>query len=80
MEFDNNNRGVLFKNDKQGNDKRPDYTGSINVDGTDYQLSAWIKTSKANTKFMSLSVQPKKPVAAPEPALVSDGFDDEVPF
>ena len=71
---------VLFKNDKDGNEKRPDYTGSINLDGNDYQLSAWIKTSKSNTKFMSLSVQPKKaPVSAPEPALVDD-FDDEVPF
>jgi len=27
-EYDNNNRGVLFKNDKGDNDKRPDYRGS----------------------------------------------------
>ena len=25
-EYDNKNTFVLFKNDKQGNDKRPDYT------------------------------------------------------
>jgi hypothetical protein len=26
-EYDNELRGVLFENDKQGNEKRPDYTG-----------------------------------------------------
>lgn len=59
MNFDNTNRGALHKNDKQGNEKRPDYTGTINVAGADYQLSAWIKSSKAGKKYMSLSVKPK---------------------
>lgn len=39
-EYDNTNRGALFRNDKDGNEKRPDYTGKINVDGKDYVLSA----------------------------------------
>ena len=60
MNYDNTNRGALFKNNKQGNEKRPDYTGSLNVGGVDYQLSAWIKASKAGDKYMSLSVQPKR--------------------
>ena len=33
MEYDNTNRGALYKNDKQGNEKRPDFTGKINVNG-----------------------------------------------
>jgi hypothetical protein len=77
--YDNTNSGLLAKNDKQGNDQRPDYRGSINVDGVDYWLSAWIKTGRDGTKlagqkYMSLSVQPKDasyggaPAAAPAPA------------
>lgn len=80
-EYDNTNRGVLFKNDKEGNDKRPDYTGKINFGGKDYRLSAWIKEGKA-AKFMSLSVD-DKPIAAngevrrPEK---DESVDQDIPF
>ena len=57
-EWDNRNSGALFKADKQNNPKRPDYNGSINVDGRDYWISAWIKEG-AKGKFMSLAVKPK---------------------
>lgn len=79
MSYDNTNSGLLAKNDKQGNENRPDYRGSINVDGREYWLSAWIKTGRDGTKlagqkYMSLSVQPKDasyggaPAPAPAPA------------
>jgi hypothetical protein len=74
MAYDNTNSGLLARNDKQGNDSRPDYRGSINVDGTEYWLSAWIKTGRDGTKlagqkYMSLSVQPKDaPAASPAPS------------
>ena len=74
MSYDNTNSGLLARNNKQGNESRPDYRGSINVDGTEYWLSAWIKTGRDGTKlagqkYMSLSVQPKDaPAAAPAPA------------
>ncbi len=57
-EYDNTNRGVLFKNQRKESDKHPDYTGNINVDGTEFWLSAWIKDG-AKGKFMSLSIKPK---------------------
>lgn len=59
MAYDNNNSGALFKNDKQGVETRPDYRGQINVDGTDYWLSSWLKKDKNGNTFMSLSVQSK---------------------
>ena len=73
MAYDNTNSGLLARNDKQGNDSRPDYRGSINVDGTEYWLSAWIKTGRDGTKlagqkYMSLSVQPKGDWGTPAPA------------
>jgi hypothetical protein len=57
--FDNTNRGALFKDDKKAKDTDRDYSGSINVDGVEYWVSGWIKTSKKGTKFLSLSVKPK---------------------
>ena len=89
MDYDNTNRGALFKNDDKQSDKHPDYKGSINIDGVEYWLSSWIKTSKQGNKFMSLSVQPKqqaKPAKqakqAPQ-AVDTSGFDDmysDLPF
>jgi len=49
-EYDNTNSGALFKNDKQGNDNWPDYRGQINVNGEDFWISAWLKTSKKDGK------------------------------
>ena len=59
MEYDNTNRGVLFRNDKKESEKHPDFTGSIDVDGVDHYLSAWVKESKQGKKFFSLSVKAK---------------------
>jgi hypothetical protein len=86
-DYDNTNRGVLFKNDRKESDKHPDYKGSINVDGVEHWLDAWIKTG-AKGKFMSLSINPKEPRqdapkgggarAAPKHNAPSDGFEDDM--
>lgn len=52
-------QGTLFANDKQGNDKRPDRRGELNIDGTIYELSGWIKEGK-NGPWLSLSCKPKE--------------------
>lgn len=88
-DYDNTNTGALFRADKGDNPKRPDYRGSVNVDGRDYWLSAWIKTSKKGDKYMSLQVQAKDAQPAPkgDPAAYASvkgapmpDFDDQVPF
>jgi hypothetical protein len=62
-------------------DEDRDYGGSINVDGAEFWLSAWIKTSKkTGQKFMSLSVKPKQPKAAPSVGSSMPAFDDAIPF
>lgn len=96
-DFDNTNRGVLFKNDrKEAGDRKPEYTGSLNVDGVEFFLDAWLKDGKSG-KFMSVSVKrkdkqpqgtapaPRAPVAAPRQAPAAGGsgfddFDDSIPF
>ena len=53
-EYDNTNRGVLFKNDKGNNPKRPDYRGSANWNGAEFNISGWVKESKKDgSKFLS---------------------------
>lgn len=83
MNHDNANRGALFKNDKQGNEARPDYKGTLNVNGQDFWISAWLKSSKAGNKYMSLSAQPKNGErrASSQRATAQDDFDDsDIPF
>ena len=64
-QYDNTNRGALFKNDRKEKDSHPDYKGSINVDGVDYWLSAWLKEGQKG-KFFSMSIQPKEQAPAPK--------------
>jgi hypothetical protein len=67
QQYDNTNSGVLFKNDKAGNDKRPDYKGNLDVNGMEFRISAWIKTKKDGSgKFMSLKVEPKEQQPPPQ--------------
>ena len=91
-EYDNTNRGALFRNDKQGNDKRPDYKGKLNVTvgegpekiSVDFRLSGWLKTSKdGQTKFLSLQAELPEEAAKPAPKakpVAEPAFDDEIPF
>jgi hypothetical protein len=79
-EFDNTNRGSLFKNDKKETETHSDYKGQINVNGEEFWLNAWINTSKQGTKFMSLSISPKdRQVNEPTRKNVPEP-DSDVPF
>lgn len=68
----------LFPNDKGDNDKRPDMTGSMTMDGTKYSLSAWKNESKAGKSYLSIKVSEwqEKPVQNG----ASKSMDDEIPF
>lgn len=82
-QYDNTNRWVLFKNDRKDRDTLPDYSGTINVDGVDYYLDAWLKEGKKG-KFFSGKVKRKDAPresgrSAPPPGRQPDPFDD-TPF
>ena len=82
------NNGALFKNDKGGNDKRPDYRGPAIVAGKEYEIAAWLKKSAKGQPYMSLSFSEPRPKGgtkvagdddAPPPKKGAD-FDDALPF
>lgn len=84
QEFDNNLRGVLFKNDRKEKDSHPDYKGSCEIEGVEFWLSAWIKDGQKG-KFMSISFQEKESQNPPARAPVKqtrqqqrgrDAFED----
>ena len=86
MEYKNENSGALFTNDRKETDNHPDLKGTINVDGQDYWISAWNKTSKAGNDYISLSVQKKEVQGSPEHLKKYERpeapgpHDDDVPF
>ena len=51
------NNGSMFPNDKGDNNKRPDYKGSINIEGTLYTISAWKNEANSGKKYLGLVVQ-----------------------
>jgi len=79
MEYDNRNRGMLGRNTNKQSDKHPEYSGTLNVDGVDYWLSAWVKEGK-NGKFFSLAVKPKETKKAPKAKAFEDDDLSSVPF
>ena len=54
MPVPKNLRGVLFRNNKANNDRRPDYVGVANVNGERFQLAAWIRTDRRNNNYLSI--------------------------
>jgi len=87
MEYDNSNRGVLFKNDRKEKDTDPDYKGSYtNGDGVDNWLNAWLAKDKNGNTYMKLSTTAKDEVhnkgmqQARQAIAPSQEFEDDLPF
>lgn len=87
-QYDNTNRGILGRNDRKAKDTHPSHTGTLNVEGVDYFVDAWVNERKDGSgKFFSLTVKrkdkqsaapaPRAPApAAPSPSPAKTGFDD----
>jgi hypothetical protein len=80
--FDNTNRGSIWKNDNKESETHPDFKGSINVEGKEFWLSAWRRKEGANPKApaLSFSVQPKEAKVEDTKPAASEFQDDSIPF
>ncbi len=85
MAYDNTNKGALFKNDRKESPNHPDYKGTINVEGTEYWASGWIKAAgpharNPGSKFLSVSLTAKDGKPEPRQPQHSTLDDDDIPF
>lgn len=80
-QYDNTNRGAIFKNDRKEKDTHPDYRGKINVDGVDKEISLWIKESKDGKKFFSASIsEPYVKEGETVKPIQQEAKNDDLPF
>jgi hypothetical protein len=59
--FDNNNTGAIWGNKDRKTDKHPTHTGSLNVEGVEYRVSAWVGDKSKNQPALSFKIQKKEP-------------------
>lgn len=71
------NTGSLFKNDRKKTEKHPDYTGTGNFGGYDFQISAWLKKDKNDKTYMSIKFSEPYVKGGAKPESRSE---DQIPF
>ena len=89
MQYDDTNRGAAFRREKKS-ENAPTWSGPLNVDGKELEISIWEKTSKAGSEFLSIKVGPPwKPkergtsYTAPKvetPRATDEDDGDSIPF
>jgi len=87
MQYDNTNSGMMARNERRTTDKHPEFSGSINVDGVDYWLSAWVNEGKAGgkmegKKYFSIKLSRKEggTVTSKPTGGSNFDYDDDIPF
>lgn len=76
MNIENENSGLIFKNDRKNNPTQPDYKGSVNVMGKQLDIALWIKENERG-KFMSATFS--EPYVKPEDIDERIGIERERP-
>ena len=84
-DFDTTNRGSIWQNENKKTENHPDFTGTLNVEGREYWVSAWKRKPGANPKSPALafSVKAKEPVIHADAVITQPGPDtlnDDIPF
>jgi hypothetical protein len=61
-DYDNINRGAIWKNKDKQKDTHPDFKGELDVGGRKYWVSAWKRREDASPKApaLSFSIEPKE--------------------
>lgn len=85
-DYDNTNRGSIWKNAEKKTETHPDFTGELNVNGVEYWVSAWKRKEGASEKSPALSFsikakdETKKSQGSSKPTTQSNEFEDDIPF
>lgn len=77
-----NGQGSIFKNDKKGNEKAPDYSGKAMIHDKEVKIALWVKEG-AKGKFFSVKIEDANTQQSgggnrARPAAEDDG--DSLPF
>ena len=93
MEYDNRNRGVLFKNGRKEKETDADYSGTYtNIDGEEHWLDAYLAKDRNGKTYMRIKTKLKseahkqgmekaREALEPQPAPQPEGFpEDDIPF
>ena len=84
--FDNTNRGALFPNDKDGNEKRPDHTGIADIEIPEgckpgqvvkFRLAGWERESQNGDPYLSLTIQKADKQGSNRKTRDDEGGEDE---
>tara|TARA_R110001599_G_scaffold69607_1_gene196088 strand:+ start:353 stop:736 length:384 start_codon:yes stop_codon:yes gene_type:complete len=72
--------GVMFENDKRGNDSAPDYSGPMedHVANKPMQIAGWKKEKDGNS-YLSMQLSPKHG-GGNQVQSVADAIGDDIPF
>lgn len=78
------NSGILSRNKRRDSDKHPEYTGSAEIDGQEYWLSAWVNENDQG-KYFKISFKKKEASHGGGQSQRSSGRsqqheDDDAPF
>jgi uncharacterized protein YxeA len=86
QDYDNTNSFVLFPDRDRKTDRHPTHTGTLNVDGVEYFMDAWVNESKKDgTKFQAGKIKRKDKQSGgqqrqdPQAPLEDDDISD-IPF
>ncbi len=84
-DYDDTNRGGIWKNVRKESDRHPDFTGQLNVEGVEYWVSAWKRKPDASAKAPALSFSIKRKdesvrESAQKARETVDEFNDDIPF
>ncbi len=95
MAYDNTNSGMMARSETRKTEKHPEFSGSINVEGVDYWLSAWVNEGKPGgkmegKKYFSIKINRKESQASasggvqrmerPSFNIGKAPEDDDIPF
>ena len=77
-QYDNRNKGALWGNTDPHSERSPHFTGTLDVEGVQYQVSAWKRKPGANPKSPALNfrITPVNAHKDGDGYPSDDGYDD----